>query len=41
MTLQVKWTGEAKGYGAFAGDNIPAGTLLGCYEGELLNLEQV
>lgn len=36
----MKWTGEVKGYGAFAGENISAGTLIGCYEGELLDLEQ-
>jgi SET domain-containing protein len=35
----VKWTGEARGYGAFAGEHIPAGTFIGCYEGELLDLE--
>ena len=37
--LQVRDTGTARGNGAFASEHIAAGTLLGEYEGELLDLD--
>lgn len=38
--MQVKWTGDTRGYGAFAEQDIQAGTFIGTYEGELLGLEE-
>lgn len=38
--LQVRETGDRRGRGAFAVQDIPAGTVLGWYQGDLLNEQE-